>query len=235
MIRTKKQGMLVVLSGPSGCGKGTVIQEFLKKNKNTWLSVSATSRPQRKGDVEGKTYYFLSKEAFEKQIQENAFLEYASYAGNYYSTPKAPIKEKLEQGIDVLLEIEIQGALKIKELLPETIFIFILPPSMQELKRRLVKRNTEDSKKIEKRFQRAYIEINEVSKYNYVIVNDDVTVAAEKVSAILLAERLRVDRIEEVFLDTIEEDIHEELIAKKFFDNTKIEEKIETKNRIDSQ
>lgn len=226
MIKSKKQGMLIVLSGPSGCGKGTIIQEFLKNNPNTWLSVSATSRPKRPGEIDGVTYYLLSKEEFEEKIKEGAFLEYASYAGNYYGTPKAPIKEKLEKGMDVLLEIEIQGALKIKEMLPETIFIFVLPPSMKELRKRLEGRNTEDQAKIEKRFQRAYEEINEVSKYNYVIVNDKLEEAVTKMEAILTAERLRVDRIEEVYLDTKEEDIHEELIAKKQFDNVAIEDKI---------
>ncbi len=226
MIQTKKQGMLIVLSGPSGCGKGSVIQEFLKTHKNTWLSISATTRKMREGDIPSVSYYFYTKEEFEKQIKEGAFLEYATYAGNYYGTPKAPIKEKLDQGFDVLLEIEIQGALKIKERLPETIFIFILPPSMKELKRRLEGRKTEDQEKIRKRFQRAYEEINEVSKYNYVIVNDKVEDAALKMAAILEAERLRVDRIEEVFLDTVEEDIHEELISNKEFSSETIQDKL---------
>ncbi len=228
MIRTKKQGMLIVLSGPSGCGKGSIIKEFLKQNKNTWLSVSATSRSPREGEIDGESYYFLTKEEFEEKIKEGAFLEYAMYAGNYYGTFKKAIEEKLSLGMDVLLEIEIQGALKIKELLKETIFIFVLPPSMNELRKRLEGRNTEDKEKQEKRFQRAYEEINAVSKYNYVIVNDEIQLAAKKMEAILIAERLRVDRIEEVLLETKEEDLHLGLLNTKNVSNIDLKEKIST-------
>ncbi len=219
MIRTKKKGLLIVISGPSGSGKGTIIKELLKNNKNIWLSISCTSRLPRPKEVNGKDYYFLTNEEFEKKIENNEMLEYAKYGDNYYGTPREYIKNHLDNGEDVILEIEIQGALKIKEILPETLFIFILPPSMEELKKRLIGRNTESMEKIEKRFATAYNEINEVSKYNYVIVNDKVITAASKIDAIITAERCRVDRIEEVFLNTKEEKIHESIIDKDFVNN----------------
>lgn len=209
MNKMNHRGQLIVVSGPSGAGKGSIVQEVLRTNKNVWLSVSCTSRQPREYEVDGKDYYFLSKSEFEEKIKEDNFLEYAMYADNYYGTPKNIIKEKLEQGIDVLLEIEIQGALKIKEKLKETIFIFILPPSMKELKRRLEGRNTETKEKVLKRFQTAYKELNEVSKYNYVVINDEVSSAAKKVNAILESEKCRVDRIEETYLNSLEEEIHE--------------------------
>ena len=223
MLKTKKQGLLIVLSGPSGCGKNSVIKQLLTIRPNCWISISCTSRQPRPGEENGKDYYFLSKEKFEKDITKEQFLEYAEYAGNYYGTPKKYIQQHLDQGEDVILEIEIQGALKIKEQLPETIFIFIMPPSMQELKRRLQNRKTEDAAKIDKRFKRAYEEINEISKYNYVVVNDVIETAAAKVNAILEAERCRVDRIEEVYLNSEEELTHETLLEdSKDFDNSKL-------------
>ena len=147
------------------------------------------------------------------------YLEYAEYADNYYGTPADVIQDKLNHGIDVILVIEIQGALKIKEMLEETVFIFILPPSMKELKRRLEGRNTETKDKLLKRFQTAYKELNEVTKYNYVVINDEVDVAAAKVNAILASEKCRVDRIEEVYLNSLEEEIHEILREDKEFIN----------------
>ena len=223
MLKTKKQGLLIVLSGPSGCGKNSVIKQLLTIRPNCWISISCTSRQPRPGEENGKDYYFLSKEEFEKDITKEQFLEYAEYAGNYYGTPKKYIQQHLDQGEDVILEIEIQGALKIKEQLPETIFIFIMPPSMQELKRRLQNRKTEDAAKIDKRFKRAYEEINEISKYNYVVVNDVIETAAAKVNAILEAERCCVDRIEEVYLNSEEELTHETLLEdSKDFDNSKL-------------
>ncbi len=216
MIKEKKRGLLIVISSPSGCGKGTVIKELLNVNKNLWLSVSCTSREKRVGEVDGVDYYFLSKDEFLNRIDNNEMLEYAEYVGNYYGTPKDKIKEKLDDGKDVILEIEIQGALKIKEMLPETIFIFILPPSMQELKKRLTGRGTENEDKINKRFKQAYTEINEYSKYNYVVVNDKIKNATLKINSIITSERCRVDRIEEVYLNTEEEIIHETLSNKDF-------------------
>lgn len=217
MIRQKKTGQVIVISAPSGAGKDTVVKELMKNNSNSrWISVSATSRAPREGEQEGVDYYYISREEFEKKIEEGFFLEYTNYAGNYYGTPKKYIQEKVNQGIDVILIIEIEGASNIKKLIPEAVFIFIMPPSLKELVRRLKKRGTETNEKILKRFHTAYKEINEVTKYNYVVVNDKLEDAVNKVESILNAEKCRVDRIEEVFLDTKEEEIHELLMDKEF-------------------
>lgn len=213
MKRMKNRGQLIVISGPSGCGKGSVIGKVLEStNLNLWLSLSTTSRQIRDNDIPGKTYNFVTKEEFEKKIEEDYFLEYAEYSGNYYGTPKSTIEDKLENGIDVILEIEIQGALKIKEIRKDALFIFILPPSMRELKRRLEGRNTETKEKILKRFKTAYREINEVAKYNYVVINDEMEEASKKINSIIEAEKCRVDRIEETYLNSLEEEIHEILL-----------------------
>ena len=226
MIKQKKSGQLIIVSAPSGSGKDTVIGGLMKKNgTNKWISVSATSRPKRKNEKEGIDYYFLSKDEFENKIKEGFFLEYAQYAGNYYGTPKKYIKEKLDQGIDVILIIEIQGAKKVKELLPEALLIFIMPPSLKTLVKRLKNRGTDTNDKIIERFHTAYQEINEVTKYNYVVVNDDLNEAIDKVDAIIKAEKCRVDRIEEVFLDTKEEEIHE-LLMDIDFENSLLSNKI---------
>ncbi len=222
MKKTKTEGQLIVISGPSGCGKGTIVKGVLNTNDKTWVSISCTSRKPRPGEIDGREYYFLSKDEFEQDIKNGRFLEYAEYADNYYGTPRDVIQKKLDQGIDVILEIEIQGALKIKELLEDTIFIFILPPSMKELKKRLEGRNTETKDKITKRFLTAYKEINEVTKYNYVVVNDDIELAVKKVNSILLSEKCRVDRIEESYLNSLEEEIHEILREDKIFINEKL-------------
>ena len=218
IVKTKENGNLIVISAPSGAGKGTIISKLLEVYDNAWVSISMTSREIRTNDIPNETYYFVSKEEFEQKIKDGVFLEYAVYNGNYYGTPKDKINEKLSEGKDVILEIEIQGALKVKELVPDAIFIFILPPSMKELKKRLVTRGTDSMEKILNRFQTAYKEINEVTKYNYVVVNDELDKAVEKVKAILLSERCRVDRIEEVYLNNVEEEIHE-LLVEKDMDN----------------
>ena len=230
MIKQKKQGQLIVVSGPSGAGKDTIINKIAENNNNIWISVSATSRPIRKGEEEGINYFYLTKEDFEKKIEANYFLEYAKYADNYYGTPKEKIIEKLDKGIDVVLVIEIQGAMKIKELIPEALFIFIMPPSEKELLKRLKNRKTEDTKKIIERFNIAYKEINEVAKYNYVVVNDKIEDAVDKVQSIIKAEKCRVDRIEEMLVSNKEEIIHEFLMEEEY-DNSRISEKIkEDKN-----
>ena len=225
MIRQKKQGQLIVVSGPSGAGKDTIVSKVIENNDKIWLSVSATSRKPRKGEVEGINYFFLNKEEFEQKIKEDYFVEYATYADNYYGTPKEKIIEKLEKGIDVILVIEIEGARKIKEILPETLFIFIMPPSEKELLSRLKNRKTEDKKKIIERFNIAYKEINEVTKYNYVVVNDKIDEAVDKVESIIKAEKCRVDRIEEMLVANKEELIHEFLMEEEF-ENKTISEKI---------
>ena len=227
MIKSKKTGQLIIISAPSGAGKGSVISGLLERDKkNLWLSVSTTSRQPRTNDISGVTYNFVSKEEFEKLIEEDYFLEYTNYVGNYYGTPKQAIKEKLDQGIDVILEIEIEGAMNIKKLVPEALFIFIMPPSLKTLVTRLKNRKTDSKDKIIERFHTAYKEINEVTKYNYVVVNDELEEAIDKVESIIKAEKCRVDRIEEVYLDTKEEEIHE-LLMDEEFDNDSLSEKID--------
>ena len=216
ILKTKEKGLLIVISGPSGAGKGTICEQ-LKKNKNIWISTSMTTREPRGQEKNGKEYFFVTKEEFEQRIKKDQFLEYAIVHNNqYYGTPKDKIEEKLNKGYDVILEIDIQGALKIKEKISEAICIFIMPPSMDELKTRLINRHTESKDKVLERFKTAYNEINEVTKYNYVVVNDLVKNATKKVEGIILAEKCRVDRIEEVFLNNPEEKLHEELMDKEF-------------------
>lgn len=205
------RGLLIVISGPSGAGKGTICKRFMDRNKDVELSVSATTRAPRKGEVEGINYYFMSKEKFKEKIKANDFLEYAEVYDNYYGTPKSNVEEILEGGKNVILEIDIQGALKVKENTEEGIFIFILPPSMEELKQRIINRGSETQDSLMKRFKSAYKEINFVSKYNYAVVNDKVDMAVEKLEAIISAEKCRVDRIKHSILDSKEEIIHEQL------------------------
>ncbi len=194
------KGLLIVLSGPSGAGKDTVCSAYLKRNPEAVLSISVTTRKPRVGEKEGVNYYFTDVQSFEKMIRENKFLEYARVYGNYYGTPKEYVEEKLVSGFDVLLEIDIQGALQVKEKFPEGVFIFIIPPSMDELKRRIVKRGTESAEAIYTRFQSAYKELNYLSQYNYVVVNDTVEEAVRRLEAIVLAEKCRVDRNKGLYL-----------------------------------
>ncbi|MCT8976885.1 guanylate kinase [Clostridium sp. CX1] len=206
----QKKGLLIVISGPSGAGKGTICKALLEQN-DFWLSVSSTTRQPRKGEIEGTNYYFLSREQFEDRIAKEDFLEYAEVYGNYYGTPKSKALEAIEKGQDVVLEIDIQGALKVKDTYPEGVFIFILPPSMEELKKRIINRGSETPESLMTRFKSAYKEINYISKYNYAVVNDTVEEAVQKIESIIVAERCRVDRVKEKILDSKEGIIHEQL------------------------
>lgn len=212
MNKKKNRGSLIVLSGPSGAGKGTIHNELLKRDSNLTFSVSMTTRSPRKGEVEGVDYYFVDEETFKKEVKKGSFLEYALVHGNYYGTLKKNVDESLDKGLDVILEIDIQGAISIKEKATDAIFIFVMPPTMRELRDRLVKRGTETKEKIIERFKNAYKEVNEISKYNYVVINDEVENAVKKVQAIMIAERCRVDRIEEFDLNNQEELVHELLV-----------------------
>lgn len=210
-MNNKGRGLLIVISGPSGAGKGTICKTFLERNTEVAISVSATTRLPRSGEVDGVNYHFMSKEQFKKKIDDNDFLEYAEVYDNFYGTPKSNVEQLLESGKDVILEIDIQGALKVKENTEEGVFIFILPPSMEELKTRIIKRGSETPESLMKRFKSAYKEINFVSRYNYAVVNDEVEAAVEKLEAIICAEKCRVDRIKHSILDSKEGIIHEQL------------------------
>jgi len=215
IVKTNGRGSLIVISGPTCAGKGTICRELLSRNNNIWRSISYTSRPIRGNEVNGVDYYFVTKEEFEEKIQNGEMLEYAQvHYNDYYGTPKSHIKEKLDAGIDVILEIDIQGAIQIKEKVNEAIFIFILAPSMEEIRNRLIKRGFENNDQMIERFKTAYREINELTKYNYVVVNDVLEDAVKKVESIIISEKCRVDRIEDVYLSNEEEVIHELLVDK---------------------
>lgn len=226
MIKTKKTGELIIISGTTCAGKGTVIKKLLEDDNNLSLSISYTSRPIRKGEINGEDYYFITHEEFENKIKNDDFLEYAKVRyGEYFGTPKKEVVEKLESGKDIILEIDVQGAKIIKEKYPETLLIFIMAPSMKEVKRRIIARGAETKEQIIERFKTAYNEINEVNKYNYVVVNDDLDQCVNKVKSIIISNKCRVDRIEELAVENQEEFMHELLIDKEF-----VNEKVEYEN-----
>ena len=179
------KGLLVVYAGASGVGKGTIMKKLLASNPNIRLSVSATTRSPRAGEVDGREYYFVTRERFKELIEEDGFLEYAQYVGNFYGTPKKPVFDMLEEGLDVFLEIEIKGFLQIKEAYPECISIFIIPPSYEELKLRLMGRGTESPEVIAERLRTAEEELSHSHLFDYVVVNDDVDRAAREVLDII--------------------------------------------------
>lgn len=190
-----KRGLLMVVSGPSGCGKGTVLGRLLKEDPNVFYSVSATTRAPRPGEVDGVHYFFLSKEQFEEKIKTGGMLEYANYVENYYGTPAQAVEDQRSLGHDVILEIEIQGAMQVKAKCPDAVMVFVSPPSMEELKRRLIDRKTESEEVVNNRLKTAEKEMKAISKYDYVVVNDEVENAVSSLKAILQAEKCRTVRV----------------------------------------
>lgn len=206
----KKRGILIVVSGFSGAGKGTVMRALLEKYDNYALSISATTRNPREGEVDGREYFFKTTEEFEKMIAQDELIEYARYVNNYYGTPRAYVEEQLAKGKDVILEIEIQGALKVKEKFPETLLLFVTPPSAAVLKERLVGRGTETMEVIESRMQRAAEEAEGMEAYDYLIVNDDLDTCIEEMHQIIQGEHRRSFRNRQ-FMAQIKEELDENL------------------------
>ena len=172
---------LIIITGPSGVGKGTVVKEILSKDKNIWLSISATTREPRKGEIEGENYYFLNQEKFKEMIKQNLFLEWAQFAGNYYGTPLSSVNEKIKKGFTVLLEIEVEGAKQIKEKFPDSLSIFLLPPNKAELERRIRNRGTEKEEAIKKRLLRANYEISVSNQFDFALTNHDINETAKRI------------------------------------------------------
>ncbi len=188
------KGLLLVISGPSGTGKGTVCQKLLSNRSNIKYSVSATTRKPRDGEVNGVNYFFLSEKEFLDMLQNDALIEWDKYCDNYYGTPKKYVEDVLDQGIDVILEITVEGALEVKKKYPDCVLLFILPPSFEELRRRIVGRGTEEFDVIEKRLNQAQKEIEAVFEYDYYVVNDSLEEAVKNIETILDAERLKPNR-----------------------------------------
>ena len=197
-----KKGQLIVVSGPSGVGKGTVLKEYLASRDQIAYSVSATTRSPRPGEEHGVHYFFLSREEFEQTVQSGGMLEYASYNNNYYGTPKKPVEEQRAKGNDVVLEIEVQGALQVKKACPDA--LFIAPPSFEELASRLTGRQTEDSKTVENRLNIAHKELLCAKEYDYIIVNDTVELAVQRLAQVISANRYSIKNMKE-FLDEVNE------------------------------
>lgn len=188
------RGLLVVLSGPSGSGKGTVLKQAMRSNPNIEVSVSVTTRAPRAGEIDGVNYYFLTPEAFQNLLAEDGLLEWAEFCGNFYGTPREKIEQRLNEGKDVVLEIEVQGAMKVRAAFPDAVLIFNLPPSLEELKNRLTGRKTEPPEVVEKRLNTAVWEISQAENYGYVIVNDDVENAVGAFLSILESEKCKLER-----------------------------------------
>ena len=185
------KGKLFVVSGPSGVGKNTLLNVIIDSGEKVQYSVSATSRPIRPGEVDGKSYYFVTRERFEQLIEENALLEYAEYVGNYYGTPLGPIREAIENGVDVVMDVDVVGALKIKKRLPEAVLVFVTAPSFDIIRKRLIHRGDVAPGLMEERLERAKWECQQAEHYEYIVVNDDLKTAGEELKAIMLAEKCK--------------------------------------------
>ena len=192
------KGLLLVVSAPSGGGKGTILGELFKRNSNLVLSVSATTRNPRPGEEHGKQYYFVGREEFEEMIRGGKVLEYAEYVGNYYGTPKLPVENWLSQGKDVVLEIEVQGGAQIKRLMPDCVSVFIVPPSMSILEKRLRDRGTENDETVRRRLETARQELTQAKDYDYIVINDRLEDAVDDLQAILRGEKRRYSRNQEM-------------------------------------
>ena len=203
-----KKGVLVVVSGFSGAGKGTLMKALLDQYDNYALSISATTRAPREGEADGREYFFKSREEFLRMIEEDALIEYAQYVGNYYGTPKDYVLGNMDAGKDVILEIEIQGALKVKEKFPEAVLVFVMPPSAGELKRRLIGRGTEPLSIIDARLKRAAEEAVGIEKYDYIIVNDDVNECAARLHALIQSQHCRASENLE-FIEKIRQEMNQ--------------------------
>ena len=198
-----KKGELIVISGPSGSGKGTLLKEiFARRGEKIFYSISATTRSPREGERDGIEYHFLSREQFEELIDHNGMLEHAEYCGNFYGTPRAAVLEKLLAGIDVVLEIEVQGAMQIRQSYPEAIFVYNMPPSYAVLEKRLRGRGTECEEVIRKRLHTAVLEISYADKYDYIIINNEISIAADEFEAIVYSNKCKAEYMKE-FVDGV--------------------------------
>ena len=195
-----RDGFLLVLSGPSGVGKGTVCEALLKERDDIKYSVSATTRKKRPMEQDGENYYFLSLDDFQNKIEGNEFIEYAKVHGNYYGTPKSYVQERIKEGDIVILEIDVQGALQVKENYPGAVYIFLLPPDLKELRNRIEKRATEDEETINLRMNNAKEELSFIDKYDYAVINDEIDKTVSKIESIIEAEKLKVTNIQGVAL-----------------------------------
>ena len=197
------KGKLFILSGPSGSGKDTVLKQVLSKDSNVMLSISSITRQMREGEVAGEKYNFITREQFENMINNDLLLEYNVFVGNYYGTPKAPVEQALNNGTDVILEIDVNGAKQIREKMPDAISIFIMPPSFSELKNRLCGRGTESEEVINQRLNSALNEIKRANEYDYIVVNDLIENATANVISIIQSERLRLQRQKEIINEVL--------------------------------
>lgn len=204
-MNKNKKGLLVIFSGPSGSGKGTIMKSLLARRDDTVLSVSMTTRAPRPGEIDGYHYHFVTREEFKKTIEEDGFLEYAEYNGNFYGTPEAPIRRLLNEGKNVMLEIEVQGAEKVMDHRSDVVSIFITTPSYEELERRLRGRGTEPEEVIQGRMRTSQYELSRAFRYQYIVLNDEVEKAVERIITIIDAEHMRYSRMENTILEVLKD------------------------------